>query len=56
MMLDARDFAGAVAAIVANPLDVDAIIGSLAADLEINMPANVGADISGKAFDSAIVP
>ena len=56
MMLDARDFAGTVAAIVANPVDVDVIIGSLAIDLEIDTLASTGTDISGKALNIAIVP
>ena len=51
-MLDARDLAGAVAAIGANPVDVDPIICCVGVDLEIDALAGIGADIGGVALDT----
>ena len=49
--LDRRDLARAVAAVVAHPVDVEAVVGRVGVDLEVDGLALVDADVGGEALD-----
>ena len=48
---DRGDLAGAVAAVVAGPVDIDGVGRSRRSDLEVDRLAHVHADVGGEALD-----
>ena len=50
-----RDLARAVAAIVAEPIDIDPVVGRIGCDLEVDRLADIGADLGGKTLDVVYV-
>ena len=54
LLVDRRHLARAVAAIVAEPVNVDAVVGRIGRDLEVDRLPDIGADLGGKALDACI--
>ena len=51
VLVDRRHLAGAVAAVVAEPVDVDAVVGRIGRDLEVDRLADIAADLGREALD-----
>jgi hypothetical protein len=53
-LIDGIDLTGAITIVVADPVDIDTVVGGIGIDLEINALAVIDRELCGESLDAAV--